>query len=410
MRTSSATFGALYNLSPDAKFTVQALGGAGIQWWNVMDARGGDPGVFGSAPTAVGFKEDGHAVPLINSNILTYLGIGAEMAITSKLTLGANVRVDYLFHSATDNTGASDTLGVSAPPATQQQIQAAVAKAKSSVDANDLIPSVWFGLTYWFGERDGDGDGIPNSTDKCPDRAEDRDTYQDEDGCPDEDDDGDGILDAVDKCAKEAEDKDGFEDEDGCPDLDNDKDGVPDAQDACVDVPEDKDTFQDADGCPDFDNDGDAVADSVDQCNDTPAGVPVDEQGCPRTMRLEQSRVLRGVGFKSGTAELTGGYATLDSVVAAMRAYPKIDLEVHTSVAPSGQKAREETLSQQRADAVIAYLVQHGADRSRLTGIGFGAAPLASDGSLTSAAGVDAVAIRPAAALPPIEEPQKPKE
>ena len=30
--------------------------------------------------------------------------------------------------------------------------------------------------------------------------------------------DNDGILDADDKCPDEAEDKDGFEDEDGCPD------------------------------------------------------------------------------------------------------------------------------------------------------------------------------------------------
>ena len=171
LRTSSATFGALYNFSPESKFTLQALGGAGVQWWNVMDARGGDPGVFGSAPTAVGFKEDGNAVPLINSNILAYGGIGAEMAITSKMTLRGSVRFDYLFHQSTDNTGASDTLGVSAPPATQQQIATAVAEAKRSVDANDLIPSVWFGLTYWFGERDGDGDGIPNRIDACPDRA-----------------------------------------------------------------------------------------------------------------------------------------------------------------------------------------------------------------------------------------------
>ena len=411
LRASAASMGTVYSFSPDSKFTVQALGGGGIQWWNVLDLRTGDPGIFGSAPTAVGFKEDGNAVPLINSNILVYLGVGVEYAITQKIMLGAQARCDYLFHSETDNTGASDTLGVNHPGATPQQIDAAVTKAKLSVDANDLIPSVWFGVTYWFGERDGDQDGVPNRIDKCVDRPEDKDAFQDEDGCPDEDDDGDGVPDATDKCAREAEDKDGFEDEDGCPDLDNDKDGVPDAQDACGDAAEDKDNFQDTDGCPDFDNDGDAVADSVDQCNDTPAGVPVDEQGCPRGMRIDQSRLLQGIGFKKGTAEFTTtSYATLDSVAAAMRAFPKVDLEVHTSVAPSGQKARDETLSQQRADAVIAYLVQHGADQRRLTGIGFGAAPLAGDGSLTSAAGVDAVAIKPAAALPPVGEPEKPKE
>src|SRR4029453_5260495 len=45
--------------------------------------------------------------------------------------------------------------------------------------------------------------------------------------------DHDGILDNVDKCPDDPEDKDGFEDEDGCPDKDNDKDGILDAQDKC---------------------------------------------------------------------------------------------------------------------------------------------------------------------------------
>ena len=40
--------------------------------------------------------------------------------------------------------------------------------------------------------------------------------------------DGDGIPDDVDKCPTLPEDKDGFEDEDGCPDLDNDGDKIPD--------------------------------------------------------------------------------------------------------------------------------------------------------------------------------------
>src|SRR5262245_64111852 len=45
--------------------------------------------------------------------------------------------------------------------------------------------------------------------------------------------DGDGIRDSVDRCPDEPEDKDGFEDEDGCPDPDNDRDGVKDVEDAC---------------------------------------------------------------------------------------------------------------------------------------------------------------------------------
>jgi outer membrane protein OmpA-like peptidoglycan-associated protein len=63
--------------------------------------------------------------------------------------------------------------------------------------------------------------------------------------------DGDGIPDDLDKCPDEPEDKDGFEDEDGCPDPDNDKDGIPDVSDACPNEPETVNGFQDEDGCPD---------------------------------------------------------------------------------------------------------------------------------------------------------------
>ena len=39
-----------------------------------------------------------------------------------------------------------------------------------------------------------------------------------------QDTDGDGIPDEIDRCPLDAEDKDGFQDEDGCPDADNDGD------------------------------------------------------------------------------------------------------------------------------------------------------------------------------------------
>ena len=161
---------------------------------------------------------------------------------------------------------------------------------------------------------DRDGDGIPDELDRCPDLPEDKDGFQDEDGCPDPDNDGDGIPDEADKCPKEPEDKDGFQDEDGCPDLDNDGDGIPDKEDNCPLVkgpaatkgcpdhmldadedgvqdsldkcpnePEDRDGFQDEDGCPDPDNDGDGILDEADKCPNEPEDKDgfQDEDGCP---------------------------------------------------------------------------------------------------------------------------------
>ncbi|HEX2678255.1 MAG TPA: transporter, partial [Polyangiales bacterium] len=78
--------------------------------------------------------------------------------------------------------------------------------------------------------------------------------------------DRDGVPDARDTCPNDAEDRDGFADDDGCPDLDNDADGLPDARDTCPTHSEDRDGYQDTDGCPEPDNDGDGIADGRDLC------------------------------------------------------------------------------------------------------------------------------------------------
>ncbi len=166
--------------------------------------------------------------------------------------------------------------------------------------------------------RDRDHDGIYDINDKCPDQPEDRDGFQDADGCPDPDNDNDGIPDVKDRCPNEAEDVDSYQDEDGCPDPDNDKDGIPDINDACPnaaedhkgkfpndgcpsstedsdndgipdgvdkcpDEAEDKDGFEDADGCPDPDNDGDGIPDNFDNCPNAAEDTDgfQDEDGCP---------------------------------------------------------------------------------------------------------------------------------
>jgi hypothetical protein len=181
------------------------------------------------------------------------------------------------------------------------------------------VPKVraFFGVLYAAEGTDADKDGIEGAADQCPTEPEDRDGYEDTDGCPDNDNDLDTIPDKQDKCPSEAEDQDGFEDSDGCPEADNDKDGipdtgdrcpnepeskngykdddgcpdeadtdndgVPDARDKCVNEPEDTDGFEDTDGCPDPDNDGDGILDADDECVDeaeTKNGFE-DEDGCP---------------------------------------------------------------------------------------------------------------------------------
>jgi hypothetical protein len=132
-------------------------------------------------------------------------------------------------------------------------------------------------------ELDNDRDGVPDTRDGCDDQAEDRDGFADDDGCPELDNDGDGVPDGYDTCEGEKEDVDGDHDDDGCPDVDRDRDGLLDDADQCIDEAEDMDGLADDDGCPEEDHDGDSVPDVSDACPDEPAPVigQPDDDGCP---------------------------------------------------------------------------------------------------------------------------------
>ena len=73
---------------------------------------------------------------------------------------------------------------------------------------------------------DSDGDGIPDPKDACPLEPEDRDNFEDQDGCPDPDNDLDSIPDLKDRCPNEPETYNGVEDDDGCPDASRARRGV----------------------------------------------------------------------------------------------------------------------------------------------------------------------------------------
>ncbi len=228
---------------------------------------------------------------------------------------------------------------------------------------------------------DSDRDGVPDAQDQCPDQPEDRDGFQDDDGCPDPDNDGDGIPDRLDRCPNEPEDKDDFQDDDGCPDVDNDGDGIPDAQDHCPNEPEDKDGFQDDDGCPDLDNDGDGIADALDKCPNEPEtlnGID-DEDGCPDTGSVaagpaERLAITEHIGFERGRADISPSAKPLLNHIAdrinAHREIVRIRVEGHAD--DVGSTRTNHKISQARAEAVREYLIGRGVDADRLQAVGFG--------------------------------------
>jgi outer membrane protein OmpA-like peptidoglycan-associated protein len=222
---------------------------------------------------------------------------------------------------------------------------------------------------------DRDGDGLTDDVDKCPDEPEDKDGFQDEDGCPDPDNDFDGIPDKDDKCPLEPEDKDGFQDEDGCPDPDNDGDGLSDKVDQCPNEPEDKDGFEDDDGCPDPDNDKDGVLDADDKCP-TEAGVPPD--GCPKKYKLvvvteKKIEIKQTVYFDFNKATIKPvSFPLLDEVAQALKDNPKIKVEVQGHTDSVGDDNFNLKLSQKRAESVRNYLIKKGISSDRMEPKGYG--------------------------------------
>jgi outer membrane protein OmpA-like peptidoglycan-associated protein len=177
---------------------------------------------------------------------------------------------------------------------------------------------LFVGLRYTPTSHDADQDGISDSEDRCPNDPEDRDGYQDDDGCPEED-------------------------------PDSDHDGVPDAKDECPNTKETINGIDDDDGCPDT--------------------------GDPRVIYEHgELKILDAVHFEHGSAELKAdSHSLLDQVALTMKANPNVRrmrVEGHTD--DTGPEDVNQRLSQQRAESVRRYLIKKGVNPDRVVAKGYG--------------------------------------
>ena len=270
--------------------------------------------------------------------------------------------------------GAGIMKGVGAPDARGFFMLVVSPKARPDVELHPYIPPPPKDM------GDDDSDGVVNADDGCKLDAEDKDDYEDADGCPEADNDGDGVLDADDKCSTQPEDKDGFEDGDGCVDVDNDADGVPDIDDKCAAEPEDKDGFEDGDGCEEPDNDGDGIPDVLDQCAMEAETINgnADEDGCPDKgdsvvmVMPDRIETLEPVVFQGTTAKLNKNAGkTLSQIGATLRADRKIK-KVRITVHVHPRNAGDQDLSDRRAKEIRDWLVNWGVEPERLDAKGIG--------------------------------------
>lgn len=221
---------------------------------------------------------------------------------------------------------------------------AVTAEAKRYFGISDSLNSdvsLHFGIDYKFGETssvaktapaDGDRDGVVNSLDNCPNTV--FGAPVNGSGCADSD--RDGILDINDRCPNTA-----------------------------------RGTRVDGNGCKVvLDTDKDGVLDNVDACPNSISGATVDSRGCMVKAESIELEVL----FAHDSSEVTAQYMTqLREVADYLARHPKVTLELggHTSIV--GSDTYNQGLSERRANAVKAILVEQlGVSSARIETVGYG--------------------------------------
>lgn len=120
------------------------------------------------------------------------------------------------------------------------------------------------------------------------------------------------------------------------------------------------------------DSDGDGVVDGVDQCPNTLSGLDVDAVGCVDSGQ-SQSVVLKGVTFEFNSSRLTANARDiLIRASEALKGQPDLKVELAGHTDSVGAARYNKALSQTRADAVRAYLIDQGVRAEQVKATGYG--------------------------------------
>lgn len=358
------------------------------------------------------------SIYMLSDNIMGYAPTDGTLRLDGKYTtvrLGVNINIGGRFDSDNDGipnskdkckkvyglakfNGCPDTDGDGVPDTKDEcidvpgSILANGCPDKDNDGVKDAIDSCVTdsGSAKLNGCPDKDRDGVADKFDKCPNDS----GMISQAGCPDAD--GDGILDKDDACPKAA----GWKGSKGCPDVD--RDSVPDSQDDCPTIPgpvkykgcpdSDGDGIinkldscimeagpANTNGCPD--TDGDGVADKYDNCP-TEAGT-IENAGCPTldpnlvVLNEEEKKVLNeafsSLEFLTGTAKISeNSLGSLTELADLLIVKPDYKLEINGHTDNVGNAKNNQKLSQNRANAVKAFLVSKGVEAGRLKATGFG--------------------------------------
>jgi outer membrane protein OmpA-like peptidoglycan-associated protein len=110
-------------------------------------------------------------------------------------------------------------------------------------------------------------------------------------------------------------------------------------------------------------------------CPALPPALPPPPPAPPTTVKVGDCTLdlTESIYFKTARAEIEDrSFALLDTVADVLGAHSELKIQVEGHTDSQGDAGYNKTLSQQRAESVVAYLVKKGIDKSRLTARGFG--------------------------------------